>query len=284
MAISVVTVSQQGVRGGGVSTAPATRPAPATATFPASAPAARAAASTQPTRGAASTHPAATQTVLVSAGPDPSTTLHEQLLGTFSEMVPAIALVLISFRMVEGGINGWGLSLRKIPKGIGYGVLGFLTVFPILMFVATIDDMLIQKFQHRAEEVHETLKALSRPIPEWEQAIFILLAGLAAPLLEEIFFRGLVQTMLIQRYWGFTFAHVIDRDYRPAVWRRWVAILITSIFFASMHQLDHFPVIFLLSVSLGYLYERTGNMWANITLHALFNSTSMYFVLVGAGQ
>jgi membrane protease YdiL (CAAX protease family) len=100
-------------------------------------------------------------------------------------------------------------------------------------------------------------------------------------MLEEIFFRGCVQTMLIQRRFGFTYQALVDREYRPTVGRRWLAIVVTSLFFAGMHPPDHFAVIFALSLSLGYLYERTGNMWANITFHAAFNSFSIYFTLVG---
>ena len=33
------------------------------------------------------------------------------------------------------------------------------------------------------------------------------------------------------------------------------------------------PPIFLLALCLGYAYERTGNLWTTITMHALFNTT-----------
>ena len=42
-----------------------------------------------------------------------------------------------------------------------------------------------------------------------------------------------------------------------------------------MHQSDHFLILFVLSAAMGYVYERTGNLWSAITLHALFNSTSL---------
>ena len=209
-----------------------------------------------------------------------STILRLQLLNTFAEAVPALMLIILARRMVVGGLSGWGLSVWKLPRGVGYGVLGFLTAMPVLLVAAQITDYVITHFQQRAEEVHETLQVLSRKPPAWEEAAFVILAGLAAPVLEEIFFRGCVQTMLIQRRMGFTFQPGVDAAYRPTVGRRWTAIFLTSLFFASVHPVDHFFVILLLSMSLGYLYERTGNMWANITLHAMFNSFSIYFTLV----
>jgi membrane protease YdiL (CAAX protease family) len=54
----------------------------------------------------------------------------------------------------------------------------------------------------------------------------------------------------------------------------WLAILITSILFALVHPLWMAPLIFILALCLGYLYERTGNLWACIALHAIFNTAS----------
>ncbi|MGN6370098.1 MAG: lysostaphin resistance A-like protein [Phycisphaerae bacterium] len=254
-------------------TAPATFPAtsPSTASAPASLPAA--------TRPATTRHaPATRPRILYSEST--SNILLSQLLNTFAEAVPALVLVILASRIVVGGLDGWGLSLRKLPKGVGYGILGFLALTPLLIIVANATEYIITHFEKRPEEVHETLQVLSRKPPLWEQTAFILLAGVAAPILEEIFFRGCFQTMLIQPRFGFSFQHPIDLNYRPTPARRWFAILLTSAFFASVHPIDHFAVIFLLALGLGYLYERTGNMWANITLHAAFNSFSIYFTLI----
>jgi membrane protease YdiL (CAAX protease family) len=59
---------------------------------------------------------------------------------------------------------------------------------------------------------------------------------------------------------------------------RWLAIIVTSILFAVIHPLWSAPIIFILSLMLGYVYERTGNLWAAVGLHAMFNlvNTVMY--------
>jgi membrane protease YdiL (CAAX protease family) len=92
-----------------------------------------------------------------------------------------------------------------------------------------------------------------------------------APLAEETFFRGMLQTSLVQKGWGFLVAFPPDRTYTPPPYQRWAAILICSFLFCAMHSVDHMPILFVLSVGLGYLYERTGNLWASIVLHAAFN-------------
>ena len=65
------------------------------------------------------------------------------------------------------------------------------------------------------------------------------------------------------------------------VWASWLAILITSILFAVIHPLWTAPIIFVLAIVLGYVYERTGNLWASIALHAIFNTISTTIYLLG---
>jgi len=61
----------------------------------------------------------------------------------------------------------------------------------------------------------------------------------------------------------------------------WLGILITSVVFAVIHPLWTAPIIFFLSLVLGYVYERTGNLWVSIVLHAIFNTvnTTLYLLL-----
>ena len=73
----------------------------------------------------------------------------------------------------------------------------------------------------------------------------------------------------------------------PAHWpgarARWAAILISSFLFALLHQpwMIQLP-IFLLALALGYLYERTGNLWSCIFMHMFFNAAQFaLFFTVG---
>jgi membrane protease YdiL (CAAX protease family) len=70
----------------------------------------------------------------------------------------------------------------------------------------------------------------------------------------------------------------------PAPWHGWVAILITSLIFALVHDAWSRPAIFVLALGLGYIYERTGKLWASITIHVLFNgfNTLQYWLLIHA--
>ena len=56
------------------------------------------------------------------------------------------------------------------------------------------------------------------------------------------------------------------------VWQTWAAIVVTSVAFAAIHETWTAPLIFVLSLCLGYAYERTGSLWTSITIHLLFNA------------
>ena len=49
------------------------------------------------------------------------------------------------------------------------------------------------------------------------------------------------------------------------------AVLITSVIFSAIHPMWSWPPIFVLSLFLGIAYERRGNLWTSIFVHALFN-------------
>ncbi len=90
-------------------------------------------------------------------------------------------------------------------------------------------------------------------------------AVIVAPLAEEIFFRGVLQTGLNN------LAH------RPVF-----SIVIVSILFGFSHggpQPHAVVPMFLLAVVLGYSYERTGALFAPILIHVLFNLKTMLYSL-----
>jgi membrane protease YdiL (CAAX protease family) len=81
---------------------------------------------------------------------------------------------------------------------------------------------------------------------------------IVAPVAEEIIFRGYFYGV-IRRFGG-----------------RIPAILTSSLLFAAIHV--HLPSMLglgLLAVILCLLYERTGSLWATMTMHAAFNATTI---------
>lgn len=108
----------------------------------------------------------------------------------------------------------------------------------------------------------EQIRAARSPVT---LGLLYVSAVVVAPVAEEIIFRGLIQNVLV-RYMGAA--------------RRWWAIFITSLLFAAIH-LGATPIpepiiaLFVLSMLFGWLYERTGNLWLPIALHAIFNALNI---------
>jgi hypothetical protein len=65
---------------------------------------------------------------------------------------------------------------------------------------------------------------------------------------------------------------------------RWAAVATSSAIFAAIHMEPAFLApLFVLALGLGYVYERTGNLWVTITAHALFN-TAQILLYLAAGR
>jgi len=60
----------------------------------------------------------------------------------------------------------------------------------------------------------------------------------------------------------------------------WAAILISSGLFAATHaETSHWPAMFVLGLSLGYAYEKSGSLFRPIFIHSLFNAVSILAAL-----
>jgi membrane protease YdiL (CAAX protease family) len=200
-----------------------------------------------------------------------------------------------------------GSDLRRLPSGTLQGLVGVLIVVPPLFLLEQLLESVYRwvHFEHPTE--HPLLHVLGqRPNPLVTGAI-IFGACVVAPLFEELVFRGHLQTLLRRMFAGLLRPNDLDipmatrleeaevvKALPPTViesasragpnsWSTWAAILVTSIAFASVHPAWSQPIIFALSVCLGYAYERTGNLWVPVTIHAVFNTISTAIFLSGLG-
>ena len=101
----------------------------------------------------------------------------------------------------------------------------------------------------------------SRQAPPGLFALLLLFGALGAGTGEELFFRGYMQTRLVQR------------------WGRVAGILLTATIFGLFHMdLIHTPIAMVLGVFLGWLAERTGSVRLPIVVHVLNNATSFLLI------
>ena len=183
-----------------------------------------------------------------------------------SLLLPSVvALVIVALIRRQG--RAWRLSLglntRTLPRDLLLGGFLYLATMPVMAFYSMAYIKLLQ-FLHFPVFRQDVVQFLSDPSqPIWIRAHLIVLAVLGAPLVEEIFFRGIALP-------------AAARHLRPLP-----AACLVSLLFAVMHF--HIPSIVPLFViamafSLGYLC--TGSLAVPIVMHALFNTVSITAVIL----
>jgi len=174
----------------------------------------------------------------------------------------AVSLLVAAMTFRFGLRRGLGLTRRHWLYDTGRGIVAFLAVMPLCLGLLWLFQWATpSEPSHRQHEMLTALRVLSAP---W-QAMVIFTAVILAPLAEEVFFRGLVQSV-VRRYTRMP----------------WAGIFISATFFALVHvpYWHHMPALFILAVVLGYNYERCGRLWAPILLHAIFNAVNIVTFLL----
>jgi membrane protease YdiL (CAAX protease family) len=108
--------------------------------------------------------------------------------------------------------------------------------------------------------VHPHQQAIINDFPRTPvgAAMFVLVAVVFAPVFEEVLFRGFLFRGLANSF-GWV----------------WGAVISAAIFGAAHVQLDVFVPLAVLGFALAWAYHRTGSLWTNITMHALFNAVAV---------
>jgi membrane protease YdiL (CAAX protease family) len=194
------------------------------------------------------------------------TALSPQQLAAAS-VVSAIlvtTVLLIANKVVrKNGIKK--LGILNFPHGLLLGLLASFVVLPIVFGATFLTQVFWDKLGYAHPNAHQVLRALLEASPNLQRVMFLSAIFLTPPA-EELLFRGHLQTALL---------HTFSKS-GNSVSARWGAILTTSIIFTIFHvELWMMPPIFVLSICLGYVYERSGNLWANIFIHVAFNAINV---------
>jgi len=113
---------------------------------------------------------------------------------------------------------------------------------------------------------HQQLEMITEYTQLPVRIMIVFVAVIIAPLLEEMLFRGFVQTTI--------------RSFLGIRNSAWPAIAASSVFFAIMHaDPGHWPALFVLGVCLGYSYEKSGSLLRPIFIHLFFNASSVAIAL-----
>jgi membrane protease YdiL (CAAX protease family) len=108
----------------------------------------------------------------------------------------------------------------------------------------------------------------------------VITTVIVAPIFEEMLFRGLFQSLIGSMLHGLNLRIGPVRVRQTA----WVAILLSSAFFAFPHMKSHWPTIFVLGLCLGYAYEKSGSLLRPIFIHMIFNAVNITTALLKAAN
>lgn len=222
-------------------------------------------------------------------------------VSTVPPLLGFLALLLGSKFSRDISGQDFGLSLRRLPRGAVWGSIGVIIVVPPLFVMAQAVEVIYRQLHYHHPTEHPFLHTLGEKPGAAVVVPIVLGACIIAPLFEELLFRGYLQTLIRRMLYriftrqpepfGFPAGAGASEVGNgppmqaepppPTTAQTWSAIIITSMIFASVHPAWSQPVIFLLALCLGYAYERSGNLWVPITIHAGFNTLSTAVFLLG---
>lgn len=192
-------------------------------------------------------------------------------INTVTTLGGVAGVFLVFFRLSKDQRQAiWGDSSRWYNHLI-IGALTWLISYPlVLAFNQLLEIVVLFIFQEPQVDqvaVKHFRYMLNEPILFWVTTLTII--GIV-PILEELLFRGFLQSWLKTKFKGAL-----------------TAIVITSIIFAFFHfsvsqgitNIELIASLFLLSCFLGFLYEKQQSLWASIGLHSCFNALSILMII-----
>ena len=176
----------------------------------------------------------------------------------------AVILLLVRRNFVRG-LKGFGLNFKTIPKDFFAAILNLVSVWPLMMGALLLTIWVGKLIFGEGFEIeqHSELELLGEHSQLLVRILIIGVVTILVPVFEELLFRGMLQTMI-----------------RSLVVKPWISIAIVSLVFSMIHSSPaHWPALFVLSMCLGYSYEKSGSLFRPIFIHALFNTSSVLLTL-----
>ncbi len=176
-------------------------------------------------------------------------------------------LGLVALFLKEQGLtwnDGFGVGRGHLRSLLGPVVLTTVLCLVSAQLLGRLSGQLIE-WQTGEEPVVQSAVELLRESSSPFRLFYLgMVTIVLAPIAEEILFRGILYTALLQ-YQG-----------------RTLAVIVNSILFGLIHSnlLTLVPLI-VMAVFLTLLYERTRNLIAPIAAHALFNLANFVMLMLG---
>jgi len=212
---------------------------------------------------------------LIANLPDWQNALLDNLILSIGATLTIVLIIFLARASFARRLKGFGLNARTIHKDFVFAFINLLSICPLVLaaiVVTTCFGKLIYGQDFYLEQ-HEELKTIATYTQLPLRILIIITTIMLAPVLEELLFRGLFQTMLRSSL-EFRFTNLESR------YSSWLSILISSGLFILVHpNAGHWPALFMLAITLGYSYEKSGSLFRPIFIHSFFNSVAIIAVL-----
>lgn len=172
-----------------------------------------------------------------------------------------LGVVWLFLRSKKFKIRDFGFK-KPTLGGIGVAVLAYVTYFVLFLITVLALSAFVPAFN--ADETQDVGFVGAQG---WQLVLAFIGLVIIAPISEEIFFRGFLY-----------------RGLRRS-WPMWLAAVGTSALFALAHGQWNVGVdVFILSLLLIFVYQKTGNLWLSIGMHATKNLIAFLFLFVFISQ
>lgn len=160
--------------------------------------------------------------------------------------------------------EAFGFRSAGLPRVIRLAILSGILVLPVAWGLQQLSALLMEagNFNPKPQQVVQEMQ--KGGVSSFQQVYLGLVALIAAPIVEEMLFRGILYPTIKQA------------GYRKlALWG-------TSILFALTHQnVPAFLPLVFFAIILTLLYEETGNLLAPIIAHSCFNTANFILLVWG---
>jgi membrane protease YdiL (CAAX protease family) len=182
-----------------------------------------------------------------------------------------LGTLVILWWLSPGLVRSFGLR-RDVARSLLLGMLHCLSWVPAVLTINMVVSLLYpNRPVHPAIERLPTADALTL-------ALLWITVALAAPLWEELLFRGLFQT-------GFySFLRAGNPPSPNAIaYLSWISIIVAAILFAAAHASqwpDPIPLV-VVGLGLGLSFAYSQSLWTPIAFHATFNAINFGLAMLG---
>ena len=179
--------------------------------------------------------------------------------------------VLDPFLMVfvlQAIVYGWmfylltkaGLPVRELFKPFRWSWVG--KGYLLCLGSVFVVNVSMAKLLGESPQSENPVLKLFLDAAAWKFGFLGLLVVFVGPVFEELMFRGWLVGSLREK-WGDT-----------------AAIVVSSALFAVIHgDLPGMPALFALGLVFGWVYRRSGSLWASILVHGMWNATTFSLLI-----